>query len=250
MLKRIAANRPSPAMLVALIALFVALGGTSIAAFKLKANSVGSKQIKPNAATGADVNESSLAKVPSAASADNANDALHSASSDAVGGFTSDELVVGNGIQFAGAGTPDDGQGAGFAFGAGTLVLRCSPTPVLRWEDDADDGPSDPPTDIWTSEGGHKTVVDGTPLTTLDTDTTAMDADMTVTGQTQAVEIWTGGDSVLSLQVSSQWDVAATECNVAMFLNAEPNNLLDAIASGSRKTDSGERPTARWFSGS
>src|SRR4051812_13708387 len=42
-------HRPSPAMLVALTALFVALGGTSYAAIKLPANSVGSKQIKRNA---------------------------------------------------------------------------------------------------------------------------------------------------------------------------------------------------------
>ena len=38
-------GRPSPAMIVALAALFVALGGTSYAAFSLPKNSVGSAQM-------------------------------------------------------------------------------------------------------------------------------------------------------------------------------------------------------------
>jgi hypothetical protein len=69
-------------MVVACIALTVALGGTSYAAIKLPKNSVGTKQlrvnavtspkIKNNAVTGADVLESSLAKVPSATTADTA----------------------------------------------------------------------------------------------------------------------------------------------------------------------------------
>jgi hypothetical protein len=77
---------------IALLALFIALGGTTYAATALPANSVGAKQLKKNAVinkkikanavtgakvknnslTGADVLESSLAKVPSAANADNA----------------------------------------------------------------------------------------------------------------------------------------------------------------------------------
>jgi hypothetical protein len=46
---------PSPAMIIACVALFVALGGTSYAATKLAANSVGSKQIKSNAVTTAKI---------------------------------------------------------------------------------------------------------------------------------------------------------------------------------------------------
>jgi hypothetical protein len=78
-MRAILRHRPSPAMVVACIALAVALGGTSYAAIKLPANSVGTKQLKKNAVTsrkvkdnairGADVNESSLAQVPSAANA-------------------------------------------------------------------------------------------------------------------------------------------------------------------------------------
>lgn len=44
-------RRPSPAMLVACIALVVALGGTGYAAFKLPKNSVGTKQLKKRAVT-------------------------------------------------------------------------------------------------------------------------------------------------------------------------------------------------------
>jgi hypothetical protein len=45
---------------IALVALFVALGGTSYAAIKLPANSVGTKQLRANAVTGAKVRDHSL----------------------------------------------------------------------------------------------------------------------------------------------------------------------------------------------
>ena len=87
--------RPSPAMVVACIALTVALGGTSYATIKLPKNSIGAKQLKKsavtrpkiksnavngakvadNALTGADVNEATLGIVPSATSASNAANA-------------------------------------------------------------------------------------------------------------------------------------------------------------------------------
>src|SRR6266545_4958663 len=88
-MKRILRNRPSPAMVIACIALAVALGGTSYAAVTLPANSVGTKQLKKNAVTspkvknnalkGADILESSLGQVPSAASATNATNAANAA---------------------------------------------------------------------------------------------------------------------------------------------------------------------------
>lgn len=53
-------HRPSPAMVVACIALIVALGGTSYAALKLPRNSVGNKQLRPNAVTSAKVRNGSL----------------------------------------------------------------------------------------------------------------------------------------------------------------------------------------------
>jgi hypothetical protein len=45
-------SRPSPAMVVALIALFIALGGGAYAAVSMPANSVGSKQLKNGAVIG------------------------------------------------------------------------------------------------------------------------------------------------------------------------------------------------------
>jgi hypothetical protein len=46
---------PSPAFVISVIALFVALGGTSYAAVHLPSNSVGTKQLKKNAVTSAKI---------------------------------------------------------------------------------------------------------------------------------------------------------------------------------------------------
>ena len=82
-------HRPSPALVISIVALVMASVGTGIAAFKVPNNSVGSKQLKKNAVvtksikkeavtgakvkkgslTGATINLSSLGTVPSAASA-------------------------------------------------------------------------------------------------------------------------------------------------------------------------------------
>ena len=48
-MKHLLRLRPSPAMVIACIALTVALGGTSYAAIKLPRNSVGTKQLQKNA---------------------------------------------------------------------------------------------------------------------------------------------------------------------------------------------------------
>ena len=83
---------PSPALCVALLSLFVALGGTTWAAMSLPANSVGTPQLKANAVTGgkvknhsltgADILLSSLGKVPSAAHAATADSATKATSAD------------------------------------------------------------------------------------------------------------------------------------------------------------------------
>jgi hypothetical protein len=97
-MKLLTSLRPSPAMVVASIALAVALGGTSYAAITLPKNSVGTKQLKKNAVTsakvkanavtspkvasnsltGADINEATLGTVPSATSATTAGSAAPS----------------------------------------------------------------------------------------------------------------------------------------------------------------------------
>jgi hypothetical protein len=61
-MKHLHLRRPSPAMGVALLALFVALGGTGYAAVKLGKNTVGSKQIKSGAVRSAEVKNRSLLK--------------------------------------------------------------------------------------------------------------------------------------------------------------------------------------------
>jgi hypothetical protein len=112
--------------LIALIALFIALGGTSYAASRLPVNSVGSKQLRngavtakkikagavgtaaiaSDAVTGDKVLESSLGKVPSATSADSAANATHAASADSAGdsakwgGVSSD--VLGTSVSLVG----------------------------------------------------------------------------------------------------------------------------------------------------
>ena len=97
-------KRPSPAMVVAVIALITALGGSAWAASQLPKNSVGSRQLKaksvttgkiannavtgvkvaPNTLTGANINVGALGTVPSATNAANAENATpvdkHSAS--------------------------------------------------------------------------------------------------------------------------------------------------------------------------
>jgi hypothetical protein len=57
---RFRGRRPSPSLIISIVALFVALGGTSYAALTLPKNSVGSKQIKKNAVTGKKVRNGSL----------------------------------------------------------------------------------------------------------------------------------------------------------------------------------------------
>lgn len=54
------ASSPSPALVVAVVALIVALGGTSYAALKLPKNSVGASQIKKNAVTSSKVRDRTL----------------------------------------------------------------------------------------------------------------------------------------------------------------------------------------------
>jgi hypothetical protein len=95
--------RPSPAMVVAFIALFVAIGGSSYAVTRLPAKSVGSKQLRKGAVrttnlangavtgakvknrslTAADINVASLTGI-TAASATNATNATHAGAAGAL----------------------------------------------------------------------------------------------------------------------------------------------------------------------
>lgn len=114
-MRRLMVRHPSPATVVAFLALLVALGGTSYAVVRLPANSVGAKQLKMNAVTakkikrnavtgakikrdavtgakvkanslsGLDIKESTLGKVPSAGTADTARSADTAKSADTAG---------------------------------------------------------------------------------------------------------------------------------------------------------------------
>lgn len=99
---------PSPAMAVALLALFVALGGSSYAALKigstqivnnsvrskdLRNNDVRSGDVRNNSLTGRDVNEARLGTVPSANTANSAGTTGTAANADALGGVAPDGFV-------------------------------------------------------------------------------------------------------------------------------------------------------------
>ena len=78
-------KRPSAAMIVAVVALFVAMGGVGYAASVIgsaavKNNSLRSIDIRNETLKGQDVNEATLGKVPSAASADSAQNAQNAQS--------------------------------------------------------------------------------------------------------------------------------------------------------------------------
>lgn len=102
---------PSPAMAVALLALFVALGGSSYAALKinsrqivnnsvrskdLRNNDVRSRDVRNNGLTGTDINEDTLGTVPNATAAGSAGtaaNAANAANADALGGVVPDGYV-------------------------------------------------------------------------------------------------------------------------------------------------------------
>ena len=107
--------RPSPALLVAIVALFMALGGTSYAALKItgknvensslkgvdiKNKSLEEKELKPDTLTGGRINEATLGTVPNAEHANNADNAISAqtaakaADSDAVGGIPAAQLMT------------------------------------------------------------------------------------------------------------------------------------------------------------
>jgi hypothetical protein len=139
-------RRPSPSMVVALIALLVALAGTGYAAVHLPRGSVGAKQLKKNAVTKAKIRESavtqgkihkdaitgikiknhsilgkdirikSVSKVPSAAVADTAN---------ALGPTEPPHLV-------GAAGEPEFAEGAG---NVGVQKGGALPQPVVFYKD-------------------------------------------------------------------------------------------------------------------
>lgn len=100
-------RRPSPALVVSLIALFVALGGVgyaavaingknlmnkSVAGKKLKNKTITGGKVKSNTLGGAQINESKLGKVPSATNADQATNATTAGNADKLDGKDSSDF--------------------------------------------------------------------------------------------------------------------------------------------------------------
>jgi len=94
-------RRLTPSLLISILALFVAIGGTSYAAVKIngkdiKKGTVAGKALKKNTVTGAKVKESSLGQVPNAKlaeSATTAGSAATAADAEKLNGKTADELA-------------------------------------------------------------------------------------------------------------------------------------------------------------
>ena len=79
---RFVLRRPSPALVVAFVALLIALGGTSYAAFRLPRNSVGTKQLKHNAVTASKIKNGAVTASKINTSGLTVPNALHANSAD------------------------------------------------------------------------------------------------------------------------------------------------------------------------
>jgi hypothetical protein len=217
---------------ISVIALFIALGGVgAYAADKLGSkdiakNAIKSKHIKADAATGEDVNESSLGTVPRAAranSAENADFAEFAGDAETLEGFFPGEFQFGNGFDEGIAGGVDvDEQGEYFALG-GDVVITCdATTPTVRWVDlEGDDFASD----VWI-DGVHELVPDG--------DSSA-DTDLAPDG-TAEVQVWAGDDTV-SLIHASVFFYPSDDVCALVFTAQEHFNGLSVSASAARSTD-------------
>lgn len=142
----------NPASLLALVALFMALGGVSYAAAtkigtkdirnaavtapKLKKNAVTTVKIKADAVTGAKVKESSLAQVPSAANATNAKQADSASlagNAEQLGGVPAASFgsgIVGAAISTAPVAALAPSAAAGAPIGSGDEFQMPVPVPI------------------------------------------------------------------------------------------------------------------------
>jgi hypothetical protein len=114
---RVKSLRPSPAFVIATLALVVALGGTSYAATKIsgsqiKKHSISGNRLKNNTLTGKQINEGKLGTVPKAAHANSATSANHATTAG-----TATHATTAGTATTAGSATTVDGNGLGsFSF--------------------------------------------------------------------------------------------------------------------------------------
>jgi hypothetical protein len=216
------------ANVVSVMALFIALGGGSYAAVKLKANQVKSKNIAPDAVQGIDANESSFGQVPSANqantanTANQANTAATAGNAETVDGLTPADFQFGDGFDNAVAGFLDSGETGGLIVFEGGVGVACDATPALVYEDTAGD-PFE--TDLWV-DGTHEEVADGADA--------VGPFNLTAAGDTAQVHIWGGGGTVAHVVVSAVWDGANTECRVAFTSQENLDNGASARSASAR----------------
>jgi hypothetical protein len=221
---------------VALLALFVALGGTSMAATQLAKNSVGTKQLKKNAVTnpkikngavtgakiannsvtGADVRESSLGTVPNAS---------------AVGGATVDTLTVGRSTAATtGGGTSSSCDPATTAFvDCGTVSLSLPREGrVLIVADAAFDGANS-----FGYRGDCKLTVDATQIgASVAAGTVAVGAGLTGPGYNANTQDGIGLNAVTG-SLSAGAHAFALQCNQAGGSVEFPETFVSAVMLGS-----------------
>jgi hypothetical protein len=113
-MRRFALKRPSPALVVAFIALLVALGGTSFAAFNLPKNSVGTKQLKNKAVTTKKIKNGAVTASKINTSGLTVPNAVHASSADAAVNAT-------NATNATNAGNATTVNGRTVGCGAGTV---------------------------------------------------------------------------------------------------------------------------------
>jgi len=140
---------PSPAMVVACIALTIALAGTGYAAIRLPANSVGTAQlrkgavtgakVKKNSITGTQVRETTLERVPKALQADSADSADTAAALGRIDYVSATVSVPGTGATTRGtancpANTFATGGGAKMSDPANGFLDDSNPAGKTGWE--------------------------------------------------------------------------------------------------------------------
>jgi prepilin-type processing-associated H-X9-DG protein len=124
-------RKPSPAAVIACLALFVALGGTGYGAVKingknLKNGSVTGPKLQKNTLTGKQINESKLGTVPRAKTATTATTATHALSADTTPAAANATAVNGQKLERFSLTVASDGPHQTASAGNVGLVASCS----------------------------------------------------------------------------------------------------------------------------
>ena len=116
---------PSPAFVISLVALFVALGGTTYAATSLPKNSVGTKQLKKNAVTGPKIKKGAVTAAKINAKGLTVPNALHATSADSATSATNATHAAS-----AGSASPTGSAGGALAGSYPSPSIAAAPAPT------------------------------------------------------------------------------------------------------------------------